>query len=98
MKLAGHLKMTLRELGERMDSREFSLWIAFHRFYEPLPEPWYQAGVVASAAVTPYCRAGNRPKASDFVPIEESAGMHEQQIADTLKVLQSLQEDKDKEK
>ena len=86
--------MTLRELSERMDSREFSLWIAFHRFYEPLPEPWYEAGVVASAAVAPYCKPGNRPKASDFVPIEQPAS-HECQIQETLKMLQGLQQEQD---
>lgn len=87
MKLAGHLKMTLRELCERMDSREFSLWMAFHRFHEPLPEPWYEAGIIASAAIAPYCRAGNRPKASDFVPIEQKVS-HQQQIDDSLRQLQ----------
>ena len=86
--------MTLRELSERMDSREFSLWIAFHRFYEPLPEPWYEAGVVASAAVAPYCKPGNRPKASDFVPIEQPVS-HECQIQETLKMLQELQQEQD---
>ncbi|MGI9458429.1 MAG: phage tail assembly protein T [Pirellulales bacterium] len=86
MKLAGHLKMTLRELCDRMDSREFSLWLAFHRYHEPLPEPWYEAGMVASAAIAPYCRPGNRPKASDFVPIASTV-KHETQISDELKKL-----------
>lgn len=83
MKLAGHLKMTLRELSEKMDSREFALWMAFHRFHEPLPEPWYEAGLVASAAIAPYCKPHNRPKASDFVPIEQKL-KHEDQIAEQL--------------
>lgn len=96
MKLAGHLKMTLRELCEKMDSREFSLWMAFHRFHEPLPEPWYEAGMIASAAIAPYCRPGNRPKASDFVPIHSKVS-HEDQIADTLKALKEKLESKKEE-
>lgn len=88
--------MTLRELADRMDSREFSLWIAFHRFYEPLPEPWFEAGMVASAAVAPYCKPGNRPKASDFVPIESPVS-HQVQIQETLKMLREMQIEKEEE-
>jgi hypothetical protein len=62
--------MTVRELGERMDSREFAEWVALHRFFEPLPDAWRQTGLLASAVLAPYCKKGATPKAEDFVPIE----------------------------
>jgi len=75
--------MTVRELGERMDSREFAEWVALHRFFEPLPDAWRQTGLLASAALAPYCKKGATPKAEDFVPIEQ-AQQHEAQILDMI--------------
>ena len=66
-----------------MDSRELSEWIAMHRFFEPLPDPWRQTGLLASAALAPYCKKGQTPKAEDFVPIEQ-AKQDDTQIMDMI--------------
>lgn len=85
-RLAGHLKMTVRELCERMDSQEFAEWIAMHRYFEPLPDPWRQTGLLASAALAPYCPRGRTPKSEDFVPIDK-APQHEQEMLENLRRL-----------
>ena len=54
-----------------MDSRELSEWLAVHRFFMPLPDPWRQTGVLASAALAPYAKPGHAPASADFVPIEQ---------------------------
>jgi len=82
-RLAGYLKMTVRQLCEQMDSREFAEWVAIHRHYHPLPDEWRQTGLMASASLAPYCPRGRTPKAEDFVPVAR-APQHEMQIAETL--------------
>lgn len=54
-----------------MDSRELSEWIAFHRYFMPLPDSWQQTGIIASCSLAPYSKKNRQPKASDFVPIEK---------------------------
>lgn len=75
--------MTVKRLCQEMDSREFAEWIAIHRHYHPLPDPWRQTGLVASATLAPYCPRGRTPKVEDFVPIAK-APQHEQQIQEAL--------------
>ena len=75
--------MTVKRLCEEMDSREFAEWVAIHRHYHPLPDPWREAGFVASASLAPYCPRGRTPKAEDFVPVAK-APQHEQQIQEAL--------------
>ena len=70
-----------------MDSRELSEWIAVHRFFMPLPNPWEQTGLLAACQLAPYSPKGRAPKASDFVPIEK-APQHPEQIAAALRELQ----------
>lgn len=82
-RLAAHLGMTVKELGQRMDSRELAEWVAMHRFFDPLPDPWRQTGLLASAALAPYCPKGRTPKTEDFVPIERPP-QHEAQILDAI--------------
>ena len=71
--------MTVRQLCREMDSREFAEWIAIHRHFHPLPDTWRQTGLMASAALAPYCPRGRTPKAEDFVPVVK-APQHELQI------------------
>lgn len=81
--LAGHLKMTVGELERRMDSRELSEWLAFARYFQPLDNSWAQTGVIASAALAPYCKRGATPRPADFVPIAP-APQHPTQMTDVL--------------
>ena len=87
MRLAGHLKMTVRELFTRMDSREFAYWVALHRHYHPLPDEWRQTGLAVSASLAPYCPRGRTPKPEDFVPIDK-APQHQLQIQAVLEQMQ----------
>lgn len=90
--LAGHLKMTVRELGERMDSRELSEWIAYTRHFEPLPDSWRQAGMLASMILAPHCERGRAPKAADFVPIEPPPQHPDQIREEVQKLMRFLRE------
>ena len=85
MRLAGHLGMTLGELFQRMDSREFSMWMAFHTYYEPLGGEWQQTATLAAAVLAPYCRRGSTPDPEDFIPIHKKKPQHKSQISDVLK-------------
>jgi hypothetical protein len=68
-RLAIALGMTVRELLQRMDSRELVDWIAYWQL-----EPWgeeradLRAGIVASAATNVWVKKGKRTKPQDFVP------------------------------
>jgi hypothetical protein len=82
--------MTVAELCERMDSRELSEWYAYvAHFRGPLDDPWQQAGVVATAVLTPHTRPGRRPKPSDFVPVT-APPQHELQVAAKMQQLARL--------
>lgn len=76
--LARELRMTVRELGQRMDSQEFSEHIAYARWFAALPDEWRQTGLLAAALLAPHCERGKRPKPEDFVPVER-APQHESQ-------------------
>ena len=86
MRLAGHLKKTLAEI-DQMSSREFSQWIAWSRYFQPLDDPWSQTGLLATAALTPHCGRSRVPSPADFVPIERGP-MHRTQINDVLRQMQ----------
>lgn len=51
-----------------MDSREFSEWKAFCRYFEPFGDEWRQAALMVCAALAPYCRRDKIPKPDDFMP------------------------------
>lgn len=85
MRLAGHLGMTLGELFERMDSREFSRWMAYHTYYEPLGGQWMQTATIATAVIAPHCKPGQMPSPEDFVPVHKKKPQHSTQISDTLR-------------
>jgi len=80
--LASHLKKTVAEI-DQMDSREFSQWIAYSRWFRPLDNPWLQTGLVASSVLAPYSR--KVPSATDFIPLEGKAPQHHTQIAETIR-------------
>lgn len=88
-RLAGHLGMTVSELSERMTSAELSEWMALDMYHQPIPDPWRQAGVVAAAALAPYCGKGKRPKPEDFVPRARLPQSPEEMMAE-LRKLQAL--------
>jgi hypothetical protein len=88
-RLAGHLGMTVRELSRRMDSQELSEWVAFTRYYQALPDPWQQTGLLTSAVLAPYSPHGKAPKASDFVPTEKPPQTTEE-MANELQKLSAL--------
>jgi hypothetical protein len=73
--------MTVRELSERMDSQELTEWIAYTKFYEALPDPWRQTGLLASSVLAPYCPKGKVPKSEDFIPLEKPPQHQDQVIA-----------------
>jgi len=76
--------MTVRELCERMDSRELSEWMAYTRYFVPLSDPWMQTGLLASIATAPYTERGKKPpRAEDFVP-KARAPQHESQDREAI--------------
>ena len=81
--LAGHLRMTVGELEQRMDSVELSEWLAWARYFQPLDNSWAQMGMLASAILAPHTRRGQCPKPKDFIPIER-APQHKTQMLDVL--------------
>lgn len=68
--LAGHLGMTVRELGQRMDIGEYRQWLAFHRFVNPLGGEWRQTARIVAATLAPHCGVHNVPREDDYMPIE----------------------------
>lgn len=85
-RLAGHLKKTISEINQ-MDSREFSQWMAFGKYFEPFGDEWRQAGVIAAAAISPHMRRGSDVDAEDFMPLEKNRPQHHTQIADNVRRL-----------
>jgi hypothetical protein len=86
MRLAGHLKKTLEEI-DHMDSREFSRWIAYSRWFSPLDDSWTQTGMIASAVLAPHCPKGRTPSVTDFIPIDNKSPQHWTQVRDALERL-----------
>lgn len=84
--LARELRMTVRELGQRMDSREFSEHIAYARWFAALPDEWRQTGLLAAALLAPHCERGKRPKPEDFVPVERAPQHESQDLAALMKL------------
>lgn len=82
-RLAGHLKMTVGELSQRMDSRELSEWMAYTKYFEAIPNAWAETGLMVSAMLMPHAPRGKAPKPADFIPIEQPP-QHEAQARDVL--------------
>jgi len=92
MRLAGHLKMKLEDVLTQMSSREFSYWLAYHRYYEPVGGAWEQAGLVASASLAPYCPRGKTPKPKDFIPVLKPPQHRLQMLEELQKLKQALEQ------
>lgn len=54
----------MKELLDRLDSRELSEWIAYDRL-EPLPDTWLQNGIVAHLIAA---LGGEKTKPHDWIP------------------------------
>lgn len=87
-RLAGHLGMTVSELCERMTSAELSEWMALDMFHRPLPDPWRQTGVMASAMLAPYSGRGKTPKAEDFIPVARLPQTQDEMVSELRKLQQ----------
>jgi hypothetical protein len=83
--LAGHLGMTVRELGQRMDVAEYKQWLALHRYVNPLGGEWRQTARIVTATLAPYCRS-RPPREDDFIPIEKPAMSETQIMAELAKL------------
>lgn len=81
--------MTVRELSERMDSRELTEWAAFTRYFRALPDEWEQTGLLVSSLLAPYSK-DKVPKPSDFIPLERPPNHHEQDMAALMKLREAL--------
>jgi len=68
-----------------MDSREFSTWLAFDRFFEPIGDEWRQTGLQVAASLAPYCPRGKTPRPEDFMPLAaKHAPQHATQMQQAL--------------
>lgn len=85
--LAGHLGMTVRELGQRMDVDEYRRWLAFHRYVNPLGGEWRQTARIVTASLAPYCRA-RPPREDDFMPTEKLPMSQAEILAEFAKLKQ----------
>jgi hypothetical protein len=81
LRLAGHLKKTLAEI-DAMDSREFSTWLAYSRWFSPLDDSWDQTAMLIWASLAPHMK--HPPDPNKFIPVESSAPKHPTQIRATL--------------
>lgn len=81
-RLAGHLKMTVKELESRMDSKELTEWLAFDRYYEPIGNDWLKTGYIVASVLAPHAKKA--PSPNDFVPTAGPPPMHSSQIGSEL--------------
>ncbi len=79
--------MTHGELLDRMDSAEFSEWIALDRYYERIGDDWLQTGILAAATLAPYSKSPPDPKR--LIGLEDNAPRHRTQDLEALKRLQA---------
>lgn len=84
--LAREMRITVKELSQRMDSQEFSEHIAYTRWFAALPDSWRQTGLLAAALLAPYCEKGKKPKPEDFVPVEKPPQHESQDLAALLEL------------
>jgi hypothetical protein len=89
--VARDLRMTVRELGTRMDSAEFSEWIAYNRYYSALPDSWRETALIVTALLAPHGgKNQRRPKPEDFVPLEKPPQHESQDMSALLELRRQL--------
>lgn len=86
-RLAATLGWSVEQICTDMSSRELSEWLAVHRHFMPLPDPWHQTGVLAAASLAPYAPKGKPFKPIDFVPVQ-TAPQHGLQLQENLRQLE----------
>ena len=86
MRLAGHIGKTLAEI-DAMDSREFSQWIAFSRWFSPLSDSWSQTGLLASCVLAPHSK--KPPDTNAFIPVDGNAPQHWTQIREQVRKMKA---------
>lgn len=79
--------MTLAELFVRMDSREFSEWKAFSRYFEPFGDEWRQTALIMLAALTPYLKKDAKVDVRSFMPIADIPQTQEELAAEISKMI-----------
>lgn len=88
LRLAAFMRMPTSELGKRMDSREFSEWIAMDRYFLPLPDPWRETSLIATSMLAPHCKETLKPDA--FVPVEKPPQHVSQELAAILELRRQM--------
>lgn len=89
--VARDLRMTVRELSTRMDSAEFSEWIAYNRYYSAMPDSWRETALLVTALIAPHIgKNQKRPKPEDFNPIEKPPQHESQDLAALLELRRAL--------
>lgn len=81
--------MPVGELEDRMTSAELAEWMALDMYHQPIPDPWRQTGVLASASLAPHCGRGKTPRPDDFMPKARLPQSPEDMAAE-LRKLQTL--------
>jgi hypothetical protein len=90
-RLALALRMTVGELRQRMDSAEFSEWIAYTRWFEALPDSWRETGMLMTAMVAPHVGKNRKPPTpEDFVPLEKPPQHESQDVAALMELRRQL--------
>lgn len=82
--------MTQGELCERMTSREFSEHIAYARWFAALPDEWQQTSLLVASLLAPHSDKHNRPKPSDFNPIDKPPQHESQDLAALMQLRQAF--------
>ncbi len=87
MRLAVAFGMSAYDVGEYVSAPELTDWLARQRV-EPLPDPWYQTGVLAAANAALW-RKGRGAAPEDFIPYAR-APLPAQSVAGMMEAMASL--------
>jgi len=88
-KLAGHLKKTVRQLLNEMDSEELSEWMAYDQIH-PLPDPYWIGAAISKTIADCTPELKRKPKLEDFLPITRSKPKKRQSAGEHLAILDAM--------